>query len=176
MTPETAHRTITGTLQVSRARLLRFPAYIISGESGPLAEIGRFGWFRIFFGRGQRVRLADGTRWRLRAVGRTRYICPVLVNQQGERVAEAAPGIKKSYGINGPDYAYTLYPAVAGWGRARRWVLRDREKDAATLSRNPMSFDARLPVPLPAVLLAFAVANLGIPGEAFLHAPRSWGS
>ena len=168
------HRTVSGHAAAIRAHRLRFPAHTVADEAGTLAEIGRFGWLRIFFGPGQRIRLSDGAEWRLKAVGRTRYICPLIVDARGRRVAEAAPGIKRSYGINGPDYAYMLYPADAALGRPLRWILRDRETNAAVLSRRPLSVDAAVPVPLPAVLLAFVVAKLGIPGEAFLHAPRAW--
>ena len=131
----TAHRTITGRVVLSRVHLLRFPAYTVTGDEGVLAEIGRFGWFRIFFGPGQRIRLPDGTRWRLKSIGRTRYISPLIVNDEGLRVAEAAPGIKKAYGINGPDYAFTLYPATAGWGRPRTCTGKARQACASTCCR-----------------------------------------
>ena len=154
----------------------RFPAYELVVGDTTVARLGRFGWWRIYFGRGQRIELADGTSWRLRAIDSADAICPVIVNTENKKVALAAP-FHGVYGLNGADWSYVLYPAKKrGFTRPNHWILRHHEDDVAVVSNSPTGVEASEPVPLGAVFLSFVLTRYAIPGESGLGVPpMRWG-
>jgi hypothetical protein len=142
-------------------------------EGHVMARLGRAGWMRIFFGKGRRVELPDGEVWRIEAAGDGPCIVPIVTCDTG-KLAVATPHGKRSYGINGKDYAYNLYPTSSfGLGRPT-WLLREHETELATLASQVIY--AEHPVPLAAALLCFTVIKYGVPGEAALGVPAMrWG-
>jgi hypothetical protein len=163
---------ITGRAEVEKASERGFPRYrLVADRVGGLAEIGRYSWFAIYLGKGQRIVLPSGAEWRLRAVGFGSAICPVIVDEDRRKVAQAFPGTK-NYGINGPDYAYVLYSAMRR--RGNDWLLRHHETDSARFTRRPRNVEAVEPVPVAAVLLSFVVMQFGVPGDEEHFVPRSW--
>jgi len=166
---------ILGAAAVRRARFLRFPAFELTTEDGLRVEIGRFSALNIYFGRGQRLDLPWGERWRLTAVEHGAMLRPVVLNEARRRMAMAAAGTG-NYGINGRDYAYTLNPAEARMGRAGRWDLFAGEDRLASFTRRPFGARCEQPLPLPAVLLGLLLTRLSIPGEGYSHVPEMrWG-
>ena len=131
--------------------------------------MGRDGWFRVFLARGQKVVLLDGTSWRITAVAAGPYIEPVVLAETG-KLAIGSPYGKRSYHINGRDYAYNLYPSSVSGAPKRSWTLREHETHMAVLGRS--SIDADYPVPLAAALLCFTLIRHGVPGEAHLGVPE----
>lgn len=137
--------------------------------------MGRAGWFKIYLGRGQRIELADGTRWRLRSVAAGSDIWPVVVDALGRKVAVSA-SVHGTYGINTRDAAYVLYPAGSRRSDRRSWRLRHFEEEVATLTRNPRVIDAVAPVPLGVVVLSFVLARYGLPSDSAPKVPAfNWG-
>ena len=169
-------RYLTGTAQVRRIGLRSFPVYELVQGDAVLARMGRFGWFNIFLGSGQRIELANGSRWWVTSVGFRGTICPRVVNAQGQRVAVSSLAAKH-YGINGKDYGYVLYPADAHWfGQSNAWVIGDRDAELARVLPHPMSIETVDPVPLSAVFLSFVLVRYGIPGERSPRVPAlRWG-
>ncbi|MDH5372497.1 MAG: hypothetical protein OEX97_06100 [Acidimicrobiia bacterium] len=169
---------VLGSALLRRVGALAFPTSVLVGGEGPsegtiLAGLGRDGWFRVFFGRGRRVELPDGTKWRLTAVGAGGFISP-LVTCAGGKLAMATPLGRRSYGVNGRDYAYNLYPTNGKDRRTPTWALREHETDVATFGSRSMY--ATHPVPLAAALLCFTVIKYGVPGESNLFVPEfRWG-
>jgi hypothetical protein len=165
---------VGGAVTVERDRLLRFPAYRLVA-TGLEVRLGRYSALSIYFGRGQRIDLPGDIRWRLVAIERGSHLCPVVVDRARGRLAVAAASAG-SYGINGRDYAYTLNPAEAGWGRPRCWDLWSGEGTQARLTRHPFVAECLGPVPLPALLLALLLTRFGIPGEGERFLPEMhWG-
>ncbi len=165
---------VTGRAELVKAPGRGFPRYVLVEDGGrPLAELGRFSWFSIYLGRGQRVELPDGRRWRIRARSRLHTIAPVIVDQDLRKVAEAAHGYK-NYGINGKDYAYVLNPDEKRRTRARRWSLRMHETDVAAIRRQPMLVEAWEPIPLAVVLMSFVLMQFGVPGEDEMTVPAQY--
>ena len=165
---------VLGAASVQRVGILAFPVFELvckdeDSEGEIRARMARGGWFRIFFGRGQRVELPDGTPWRIQAAGGGGRITPVVTCESG-KLAEAAPHGKRSYGINGRDYAYNLYPTRREGPGKPTWILREHETELATCDSR--SIEAGHPVPLAAVLLCFTLIKYGVPGEANLWVPR----
>ena len=121
------------------------------------------GWFRIYFGRGQRIELADGTRWTLTARTTGGTISPVILDESGRKVTQA--GFRHgTYGLNGRDYACVLHPAdTRGLGRPNRWMLSNDDGELATLTRSPLGVSARRPIHLGAVLMSFAAVSWATP-------------
>lgn len=165
---------ILGSASIRRIGRRTFPVYVLVHEDGTeegtvLAHLGRRGWFRIFFGRGQRVELPDGLKSRVAAVEAGPYIEPAMLGEGGKLVVGSPHG-KRSYRITGRDFAYRFYSA----GDTRRskdtWTLREHETTIATFRSDSVS--AHHPVPLPAVLLCFTLIRYGIPGEANLGIPE----
>jgi hypothetical protein len=146
-------------------------------DGAVLARLGRSGSWRIFFGRGQVIELPDGTRWRLRAVGKASAICPVIVDADGRKVALASPH-HGGYGLNGPDWAYVLYPTKQHrFIRSNRWILRHHEQDIGVVTRTPREIAATSPVPIGAVILSLMLTVHATPGEAELGIPAfRWGT
>lgn len=167
--PGSPRYVLPGQAEVRRAQLLGFPAHCLIQEGHPIASLGRYSFLSIYFGRGQRIELPDGRRWRLWAMGSGGSISPVVTNSEGLRVSQA--GLRhRHYGINGRDYAYELIPGEAvRIGRSGLWTLTRHEDYIAHFTRRPRRVTVLEPVPLPAVLLSFVLMDFGIPGE---HAPR----
>ena len=169
---------VVGAVTVRRARLLRFPSYLLRTEQGLEVALARYGALNIFFfGRGQKIGLPWGEQWRQTAAARGSGLVPVLVNGARRRLVMAAAGAAAgNYGITGRDYAYTLNPAEGGFGRARLWDLYAGEDPVARLTRRPFGAFCAEPVPLPAVLLALLLVRFGIPGEGSRFVPEfRWG-
>ncbi len=166
---------IVGPVAVHRARLLGFPAFELRAEVGLQVAMGRYSALNIYFGRGQRLDLPWGARWRLTAAEQGSTLRPVVINEARQRMAMAAASIG-NYGINGRDYAYTLNPAEARLGRPGRWDLFAGEDRAARFTRRPFGAVCEQPLPLPAVLLGLLLTRLAIPGEGDTHLPEMrWG-
>jgi hypothetical protein len=159
-------RHLLGEATLRRTRLLGFPAYELSQDGEAIASLGRFGWFRILVGSGQRIELADGHQWRIRSMGVGGSIQPLVVDSTGRKVAVASLGAGY-YGISGPDYAHVLFSlAPRGFTRADRWMLRDFDEELAVITRSPLRVEAFRPVHLAAVFLTFTLLRYGIPGES----------
>lgn len=170
--PNPAAFTLSGSAALRKVGFLRFPVYDLAVDGVVLARLGRPGWWRIFFGRGQPIELADGTPWRLRAVGLAGAICPVIVDRDFRKVAQAAPG-PGGYGLNGRDWGYVLSPWERHrFVRANQWILREHEEELAVVTRSPWEITTTSPVPLGAAILALTLALYSIPGESDLGVPR----
>ena len=167
--------TVSGTAELRRVGLFRFPVFELAVDGQVVARLGRSGSWRIFFGRGQVIELADGTRWRLRAIGSSGAICPVIVDADGKKVGLASPHVG-GYGINGPDWAYVMYGARRSrLIRPSRWILREHEDDVAVVTRTPRAIVTEAPVPLAAAILCLTLTTHSIPGESDLGVPSfSW--
>ena len=164
---------VLGGLDVHPAGGVRFPAYEIELDGSTLALLGRYSWFRIFFGRGQPIEIAGGARWRLRAASCGRLVCPVIVDTHDRKVVMGAYA-DLSYGINGRNYGYMLYGADSRRRRSRKWILREHESDVASLTLQPRRAVISQPIPLAAVLLSFVLMQFGVPGENELKLPPMW--
>jgi hypothetical protein len=142
-----------------------------------LARLARPGWIRIFFGRGQLIELADGRRWRLRAIGIAGGICPMIVDSEKRKVAIAVPR-RAGYGLNGRDWAYVLVPGQPRrLVRSNQWIIREDEDDIGTVTRTPWQITTTRTVPLAAVVMALTLAIHEIPGESGLGTPNTrWGA
>lgn len=163
-----------GSASIRRIALVGFPAFSLVLDDGTpdgkvLADLGRDGWFRVFFGRGRRVGLPDGTAWRIAAAGSAHCIVPLVTSKAG-KYAVAAPHGKRYFFVNGRDYAYKLTPLSGAGFRKQTWVLLEREVELATFESRSMR--ATLPVPLAAALLCFTLIKYGIPGQAGLAIPE----
>lgn len=168
---------VEGSAVLRRTGWWDFPTHELVAGTQVVARLGRAGWWRIFFGRGQPIELADGRRWRLRATGMAGAICPVLVDSEVRKVAFAAPA-HGGYGINGADWAYILYPAERRrFARSNEWILREFEEDVGVASRSPRRVETTTAVPLSAVLLTLTLVVFAIPGENKLFVPEfRWGT
>ena len=165
-----------GEADVRRVSPWGFPSLALTSDGSTVALLGRMGYLRVYFGRGLRVELADGTRWRLTSFGTGGGIRPVIVDESGRKIATA--GLNHgTYGINGRDYAYVFHPAeVPRFGRAHRWMLTDGNEVIATVSRSPMAIDVHRPIHLGAVLLSFLLVRVGLPEESAPRVPSfRWG-
>ena len=162
-----------GTYEVGRARRARFPIHRVVGRDGPVADLGRYSALWIYFGPGQRARLADGREWRVTA---TRYgggLSTLIVDEARRRVAQAFPGIG-NYHLDVVDGGYVLNPAEGGRGRANRWLIDDGDAVLATVSRRPHRLVVDREIPLGVGLLALLLALTGIPGEGDLGVPAQY--
>lgn len=163
---------VVGTVEIRRVGRFRFPVFAVVQGDRVLAELGRVGWFRIFVGRGSRIVTETDRRWRLVALGSARMLCPVVLDEAGRKYVVATQG-QAWYGINGRDYAYVLHPVgTRRWSRPDRWLLREHEEVVATFSAWTRRVETSRPVPLAAILVAFAVIDYGIPGGDSLGVPR----
>lgn len=167
---------ITGFHRVERDARFGFPWSRLVAPSGTVvAELGRISALNIFLGRGQRVELTDGTRWRVKARGWQRFVCPMVVDGEDRPLAISAPG--PGYAITCRDRGFELAPAEARPGRPRRWELIEFGDPVALVHRNPYHVDVLTEVPLFVVVLAIALSAVGVMGEKDL-APtfRGWGA
>ena len=155
---------------IGRARIVHAPGWgfprsrLVTDQGVVLAELGRLSWFSVFLGTGQRVRVPGGARWRVRSVARSRWVLPVLQVEGGAAVARSVAG-DGNYGISTRDHAYSLNPAEANRGRARRWLLVEHESDVAVIERRPFVVEAFQPVHVGVIVLAQVLANFGVLGE-----------
>lgn len=139
------------------------------------AHLGGLSWFSVYLGRGQRIVLPDGTEWRLRAVSRGRFVCPVVVDGERRKVAMSYPG-NRNYGIDTRDRSFVLNPASRSPRRAARWTLDEHETRLAVLTRRPYTVQSAASVPLAVALLAPVLMRFGVLGEAeMLPSIRPWG-
>lgn len=154
-----------GRADVRRVGRVRFPVFELVQNDVVLASMGRTGWIKVFFGRGQRIELADGSQWRLMSLGKAGAICPAILDD-GKRKIALSSVLVGGYGINGKTYGFMLYPGEKKrFSEENRWIFRDHEDEIATVTRYPSAIDASAPVHLGAVLLAFTLARYGILGE-----------
>ena len=138
-----------------------------------LAKLGQPGWLRIMLGKGQSIELADGTRWRLVSMEKTKWICLVVVAEAGGKVALAEPAEGVRYRISTRDRGYDLIPARSGgsmW-RSRDWIMYEYGEAVATLTRRPPTVSTETPISLGAVFVALAAMEYGIPGEDDMGVP-----
>lgn len=153
-----------------RIGALIFPVWELANEGVPMARLGRFSSWSIYFGRGQRIETVDGETWALGSYETGGEISAVLIDERRARLAVGSVG-KGVYGINGRDFAYMLFPESSERLSATGWILSSPSAECATVSRSPMSVTAHVPVPLPAIVMALALVRLGIPGERKLSLP-----
>lgn len=162
-----------GSAELRRVSLFGFPSSVLVRTGDPadaaIARLARDGWFRIFFGRGCVIEIPDGSWWRLAAGQQGGCIVPVISSDTG-KLAVASPHGNRSYGLNGRDYAYNLYPTEGPRLRQSAWLLRDHDDELAHFG--PRRVVAHHPVPLAAVLLSLTLIKYGIPGEANLGIPQ----
>jgi hypothetical protein len=157
---------LVGKADMRRVSRWGFPAYELTQDGEVLARIGRAGWLRIYMGRGQRIELADGARWKIRAIGTRGSMVPVILDSSGRKIAMAGSS-HGTYGINDGDSAYVLYPGEKLLlGRANKWLLRRFEDELATITRHPLSIEATIPLHLGAVLLSFVLVRHGLPEDS----------
>ena len=173
---EAGDNEVVGRAQLRRVGRWRFPVFELVQDEAVVARLGRLGWLRIYFWRGTRVELADGTRWQIKAVTIGGFICPLIVDASGRKVAMARGGTG-IYGLSGRDYGYTLNPGHRRRYRANAvWVLRQHEEDLAMVTRRPPTFDATAPVHLGAVLMSLVLIEYGVPDDSRIGLPTiRWG-
>jgi len=162
---------VDGIAEIRRRGGIGFPVEELVCAGEVPAGLGRDSSLRIFLGRGRRVRLSNGTEWRIKSATSGPYIIPTVKAPDGT-VAIAKPLLgKRSYGLNGLDFGYTLIPLISPSMRhSGRWALRRRLVEVAEITGRHR-IDCREPVEIAAVLLAFTLVEHGIPGEAELR-PR----
>jgi hypothetical protein len=166
--------TVSGPASLQRTGALTFPVARFVLEDGTpdgevLATLGRTGWFRIFFGPGRRVELADGENWRIAATEEGPYIIPVVICDRG-RLAAGSPQGDRTYVVHGRDFAYNFYPAPHFGSHAPTWTLREHERVLATFGTRTLH--AAHPVPLAVALICFTLIKYGVPGDADLGIPE----
>lgn len=169
MVTQSSERVVTGRVSVRRVARAGFPVEELVAGTNLIAQLGRDSSLAIFFGRGRRVLLPDNTQWRIKAATSGRHIVPIVKSAAGT-VAFSGPLYgKRSYGITGRDYGYSLLPlGRLGLRRPGLWVLRHHESDIASVNDRRRTIDATQPIPIAAALLIFTLVNHGIPGEADL--------
>jgi hypothetical protein len=124
---------IVGRATVRRVGRWRYPVTVLTQDGNALLQMGRTGWLKIYLGRGQRVELADGDLWKIRAVGARGSMVPTIFDSAGRRIAIAGSS-QGAYGINGRDFAYVLCPGEKlRLGRANNWILRHFEEEDASV-------------------------------------------
>lgn len=165
-------QSLMGSYRLVPAAQVGFPWAELTGPEGVVASLGRFSALNVFIGRGQRIELPGGRRWRLKSVAWSRFVCPVLV-EGDKKLATSAPG-PGSYAITCRDRGFTLVAAEHRPGRPRRWDLAEGAELVGAVRRHPFEAVIDRPAPLPAVLMAFGLAVLGVMGERELAAPMSW--
>ncbi|HSF87416.1 MAG TPA: hypothetical protein VLG28_17390 [Acidimicrobiia bacterium] len=164
---------VEGTCGLRRVGRWRFPVEELFAGDRTLAKLGRDGSMRIFFGPGRRVVLDSGVEWRIKAATSARHIVPILRSEQGTVVVTGPLHAKRSYGINGKDFAFFLIPmGHTGVRRAGEWALRRHETEVAMINDRRRTMTTSEPIPVAAVLMAFTLITHGIPGEANMTPPR----
>lgn len=173
--PTVGAHEMLGRAEVRRVGRLRFPVFELVQDDAVLASIGRAGWIKVFLGRGQRIELDDGSRWRLKSMGSAGMVCPVILDDQGRKIAVSSV-VEGGYGINGKAFGFTLHVGQnKRVGRSNRWTLRHYEDEIATATRHPLTVEATVPVHLGAVLMTFTLARYGVMGESKPTIKMRWG-
>ncbi len=162
-----------GSVHLDRVGRVGFPIEALVDESGLIVYLGRDSSISIFFGRGRRVRFEGGTEWRIKAITSGRHIVPVVKSQEGTIAVTGPLYARRSYGINGKGYGFTLIPlGRIGLLRPGSWALQHQATQIATVDDGDRVMHATVPIPLAAVLLTFTLVTHGIPGEADLMPSR----
>lgn len=122
----------------------------------------------MFFGRGRRVQLIDGTEWRIKATTVGPYIVPIIKARNGLVATSGPLGGRHCYGINGKHFGFVLIPL----GPIRlfsqdAWLMRRHEDEVATIDAAHV-MHTNEPIPIAAAVMAFTLIDHGIPGEAKL--------
>lgn len=169
---------VHGRLLLTPRGGLGFPWATLDGPDGTLAEVGRYSAVNLFLLRGQRIRLPDGKTWRLKGVSWHQFVCPMLVDADGTKLATSAPGHgNHNYAVTCRDRGFSFIPTEKRPGRPRLWELVEFGEPIASIRRNPYEADIDVPIPLPAVLMGFALAAFGVMGEKDLvPSSTSWAS
>ena len=170
MVEHTRSSLVLGEASVRRIGAFAFPVWELSNEGVPMARLGRFSSWSIYFGRGQKIQTADGRRWRLGSYETGGEISAALIDQTGGRLAVCSVG-KGVYGINGRDFAYMLFPRHGRGFSGVEWTLSSPSAECAALSRVSLDVNAQVPVPLAALVMALALVKVGVPGERKLTLP-----
>ncbi len=175
METQSGERVLTGTIAMRPISRFGFPAAELLSDGITVASLGRDSSVSIFFGPGRRVVLADGTEWRIKAANSSRHIVPIVKSSAGT-VAFSGPLYgKRSYGITGRDYGYSLIPlGRIGLRSPGLWTLRQHETDLASIDDRTLVIETTKPIPVAAVLLAYTLVNHGIPGESDLIPRMGW--
>lgn len=175
--PTRAAQDLVGEISLRRVGRWRFPVFELASSEDVIARFGRLGLWRIYFGGGVRIELTTGATWRLRSFGSAGAVCPVIVDSDIRKVAQAAP-YAGGYGLNGPDWAYVMVPSEhRQLARSNQWILREHEEEVGAITRRPWRIEANSPVPLGAAIIGLALAVYAIPGEAKLGVPEfRWGA
>ncbi len=162
--------TVMGSVQLRRVGRWKLPVEELATEDRTIAQLGRDGSLRIFFGPGRRVRLEDGTDWRIKAATLGRHIVPIISSKAGTVALSGPLHARRSYGINGKDYAYFLIPmGRSGLRRPAWWALRRHETEIAIIDDRRRVVECSEPIPVAAVVMAFTLMTHGIPGEGNLR-------
>jgi len=159
---------VEGPISLRRISRSGFPTHELIASGCTIARLGRDGSLRIFFGRGRRVQLIDGTEWRIKATTVGPYIVPIIKTRTGIVATSGPLGGRRCYGINGEHFGFVLIPL----GQVRlvgqvAWLMRRHADEVATINAAHV-MHANEPVPIAAALMAFTLINHGIPGEAKL--------
>ncbi len=145
-----------------------FPSHELIAAGHTVARLGPDGPLRVFFGRGRRVQLVDGTEWRIKATTAGPYIVPIIKARTGIVATSGPLGGHHCYGINGKEFGFVLIPLDrVRLLREVAWLLRRHEDEIATIDTAQV-MHTNEPIPIAAVLMAFALIDHGIPGEAKL--------
>jgi hypothetical protein len=170
-----ATRTVTGTVELRRIGFRRFPVNELTHDGAPIAELGHVGWLRIYLGRGVRVELDDGTRWRIRSTTSGGLVSPVVADERRRKVAMGT-GRDGVYAVNVRDFAYSLNPGHRPRRADAVWTLREHDTDVAAVGRKPLRCEAYEPVHLGAVLVSFVLVRYGVPDDYRATMPQfRWG-
>ncbi len=165
---------VAGTVSIKPVGLLGFPRSVLVADSLPedsniIASMGRDGWFRTFYGRGRKIKLIDGTTWRISGAASAGSVVPVVKDKTGKLAIAEAHG-QRCYALDGPDYTYNLYPLGTKGPDKNAWSLRERDTEIAYLKSGTIT--AHEPIPLAALLLCFTLIKYGVLGEHDLGVPE----
>lgn len=159
---------VEGPIALRRVSRTGFPTHELVAARRTIARFGRDGAVRMFFGRGRRVQLVDGTEWRITATTVGPYIVPIIKARDGIVATSGPLGGRHSYGINGKHFGFVLIPAgpIRLFGQDA-WLMRRHEDEVATIDAAHV-IHTNEPVPIAAAVMALALIQHGIPGEAKL--------
>lgn len=163
---------LAGRFVLTPSRRRGFPWARLVGPGGEVASLASFGFFKVFLFGGQKIRVGD-REWRVQGVPWRRFVCPMLVDENGRRLATSVPGIS-DYSITCRDRAFTLIPAEQRPGRPRRWELIEFGEPVAAVSRNPYEAEVTTAIPLPALIMSFVLATLGVMGDKEVSFTTAW--
>ena len=93
-----------------------------------------------------------------------------MVTSPTGKLVVGAPNGRRSYGVNGRDFAFNLYPGGRTDSGEATWQLRNHEVQIATFKKRSMY--AAHPVPVAAALMCFTLIRYGVPGGEDLGVPK----